>query len=77
MQLIMRRPEITNFLAVSPPVRNNTIFLSCRLVLFQRMPKETGQLVSEESVSELAKQIVKAEKYKIVYRVIGGADRFF
>ncbi len=78
MQLIMRRPEITNFLAVSPPVNKYDFsFLSPCPIPGLILQGDKDSVVSEESVSELANRLLKQKNIKIAYKVIGGADHFF
>jgi uncharacterized protein len=76
MQLIMRRPEIRNFIAVSPPV-NKYDFSSlspcpCNGLIVQG---DQDSIVPEKSVSEFAGRI-NVQK-NVSYQVIQGADHFF
>lgn len=77
-QLIMRRPEITDFIAVAPPVDKYdfSILNPCPIpgLIIQG---DQDSVVSEESVSELAQRLVKQKNVKVDYRVVGGADHFF
>jgi uncharacterized protein len=78
MQLIMRRPEITNFLAVSPPVdKYDFSFLSPCPVPGLIVQGDKDSVVSEESVHELAQRLSKQKNIKVDYRMIAGADHFF
>jgi alpha/beta superfamily hydrolase len=78
MQLIMRRPEITNFLAISPPVNKYDFsFLSPCPIPGLILQGDKDSVVSEESVSELAARLSKQKNIDVVYRVIAGADHFF
>jgi len=78
MQLIMRRPEITNFLAVSPPVNKYDFsFLSPCPIPGLIVQGDKDSVVSEESVSELAQKLAKQKHIKVDYRMIPGADHFF
>jgi alpha/beta superfamily hydrolase len=78
MQLIMRRPEITHFLAVSPPVNKYDFsFLSPCPVPGLIMQGDLDSVVSEELVHELAQKLSKQKYIKIDYRMIAGADHFF
>ncbi|MGC0371554.1 MAG: hypothetical protein DGJ47_000243 [Rickettsiaceae bacterium] len=78
MQLIMRRPEITDFLAVSPPVTNHDFsFLSPCPIPGLIVQGDKDSVVSEEAVNDLAQRLVKQKNTNIHYRVIEGADHFF
>lgn len=78
MQLIMRRPEITHFLTVSPPVNKYDFsFLSPCPVPGLIMQGDLDSVVSEELVHELAQKLSKQKYIKIDYRMIPGADHFF
>ncbi len=78
MQLIMRRPEITNFLAISPPVNKYDFsFLSPCPIPGLIIQGDKDSVVSEDSVSELANRLSKQKNIDINYRVIAGADHFF
>lgn len=78
MQLIMRRPEITHFLAVSPPVNKYDFsFLSPCPTPGLIVQGDLDSVVPEESVHELAQKLSKQKHIKISYRMINGADHFF
>ena len=78
MQLIMRRPEITNFLAVSPPVdKYDFSFLSPCPIPGLIVQGDMDSVVSEESVHELAQRLAKQKNIDVDYRMIPGADHFF
>ena len=78
MQLIMRRPEITNFLAISPPVNKYDFsFLSPCPIPGLILQGDKDSVVSEESVSELAARLTKQKNIEVAYRIIQGADHFF
>jgi len=78
MQLIMRRPEITNFLAISPPVdKYDFSFLSPCPIPGLIIQGNMDSVVSEESVHELALRLSKHKNINIDYRMIHGADHFF
>src|SRR5690606_33397603 len=58
MQLIMRRPEINNFIAVSPPVNKYDFsFLSPCPIPGLILQGDQDSIVSEESVLELAHKL--------------------
>ena len=78
MQLIMRRPEITNFLAVSPPVNKYDFsFLSPCPIPGLIVQGDKDSVVSEESVHDLAHRLAKQKNINVEYRMINGADHFF
>lgn len=78
MQLIMRRPEITNFLAVSPPVNKYDFsFLSPCPIPGLIVQGDKDSVVTEESVHDLAQRLSKQKNINVDYRMIGGADHFF
>lgn len=78
MQLIMRRPEITNFLVVSPPVdKYDFSFLSPCPIPGLILQGDKDSVVSEKSVHELAQRLSKQKNVDIDYRMITGADHFF
>jgi alpha/beta superfamily hydrolase len=78
MQLIMRRPEITHFIAVSPPVNKYDFsFLSPCPIPGLIVQGDKDSVVSEEQVSELSQRLIKQKNINISYNVIEGADHFF
>jgi hypothetical protein len=78
MQLIMRRPEITNFIAVSPPVNTYDFsFLSPCPIPGLIVQGDKDSVVSEEAVHELVQRLSKQKNIKVDYRMIAGADHFF
>lgn len=78
MQLIMRRPEINNFIAVSPPVdKFDFSFLSPCPIPGLIIQGNQDSIVNEESVIQLADKLSKQKNIKVNYRSINGADHFF
>lgn len=78
MQLIMRRPEITNFLAVSPPVNKYDFsFLSPCPISGLIVQGDKDSVVTEDSVNELAQRLGKQKNINVDYRLINGADHFY
>ncbi len=78
MQLIMRRPEISHFLAISPPVnRYDFSFLSPCPIPGLIVQGDKDSVVSEETVHELTQKLVKQKNICVDYRMIPGADHFF
>lgn len=78
MQLIMRRPEISNFIAISPPVNKYDFsFLSpCPIPGFI-LQGDQDSIVSEDSVIELVNKLSKQKHVKVTYKTVHGADHFF
>ena len=78
MQLIMRRPEITNFIAVSPPVNKYDFsFLSPCPIPGLILQGDKDSVVYEESVHELAQRLSKQKNIDVAYKVVNNADHFF
>lgn len=78
MQLMMRRPEITNFLAVSPPVNKYDFsFLSPCPIPGMIIQGNQDSIVPEESVVDFVDRIAKQKHTSVEYRVVHGADHFF
>jgi len=78
MQLLMRRPEIEAFVAISPPASQyDFTFLapcpSSGLVL----QGDQDTLVPVESVQKLVQKLAHQRDIKIDFRKIAGADHFF
>lgn len=79
MQLVMRRPEINHFIAISPPVNKyDFTFLSpCPIPGFI-LQGDNDSIVTPESVKDLASKLSKQQSHiKVEYKVISGADHFF
>lgn len=78
MQLLMRRPEIDGFIAVSPPVGNCDFnFLSPCPAHGLIVQGDQDSVVSVDNVSRLAEKLAKQRNSGIDYRIILGADHFF
>lgn len=78
MQLIMRRPEITNFIAVSPPVNKYDFsFLSPCPIPGIIIQGDMDSVVPEDAVHDLTHKLQKQKHSAIEYRMIKGADHFF
>lgn len=78
LQLIMRRPEINSFIAISPPVNKYDFsFLSPCPIPGLVVQGDRDSIVSEESVLELVNKLSKQKHIKIAYKNIAGADHFF
>ncbi|MCC2646484.1 MAG: alpha/beta hydrolase [Rickettsiaceae bacterium] len=78
MQLMMRRPEITNFLAVSPPVNKyDFTFLSPCPVPGLIVQGNRDSIVSEEAVLDMVDKLSKQKQAPVECKIINGADHFF
>lgn len=78
MQLIMRRPEIENFVAVSPPVNKYDFsFLSPCPIPGGIIQGNQDSVVPEEAVVGFVEKISKQRQPKVQYHSIMGADHFF
>jgi len=78
MQLLMRRPEIESFIAVSPPanIYDFTFLAPCPssgLVL----QGDQDTVVPVESVQRLVTKLSHQRDIKIDFRKIAGADHYF
>ncbi|WP_341792819.1 MULTISPECIES: alpha/beta hydrolase [unclassified Rickettsia] len=79
MQLVMRRPEINNFIAISPPVNKYDFsFLSpCPIPGFI-LQGDNDSIVSVDEVRKLANKLSKQQSHiKVDYKIVTGADHFF
>lgn len=78
MQLMMRRPEITNFLAVSPPVNKYDFsFLSPCPVSGLIVQGNQDSVVPEEAVLDLVDKLSKQKQAIVKCKIISGADHFY
>lgn len=78
MQLLMRRPEINGFIAVSPPANLYDFgFLSpCPTAGLITMG-DRDEIVSEEAVSKLAAKLAGQKGANLEYKIIKGADHYY
>jgi alpha/beta superfamily hydrolase len=77
MQLIMRRPEIGHFIAVSPPVNKfDFSFLSPCPIPGIIIQGDNDSIVNESEVSNLVDKLSQ-KRNSIQYKVIHKADHFF
>jgi len=78
MQLLMRRPEINGFIAVSPPANlYDFSFLSpCPTAGLITMG-DRDEIVSEEAVGKLAKKLAGQKGANLEYKIIKGADHYY
>ena len=78
LQLLMRRPEIAGFIAVSPPANlYDFSFLAPCPASGLIIQGTDDKIVEAEQVSELADKLNKQKNLKIVYKKLIGADHFF
>lgn len=78
MQLLMRRPEIEGFIAVSPPAgKYDFNFLSPCPAHGLIIQGDEDSIVSETEVARLADKLARQKNAGVEYRVILGADHFF
>ncbi|MAF49535.1 MAG: alpha/beta hydrolase [Rhodospirillales bacterium] len=78
MQLMMRRPEIVGFLALSPPANTEDFsFLAPCPSSGLLVHGEADQHVPAESVAKLVQKLRTQKNITIDYSVIKGADHFY
>lgn len=78
MQLLMRRPEICGFVAVSPPCdRYDFSFLSPCPVSGQIIQGDQDTVVTPASVTRLALRLNTQPGITVDYKIIEGANHFF
>ncbi len=78
LQLLMRRPEIAGFVAVSPPANlYDFSFLAPCPASGLIIQGTDDKIVEAEQVSELADKLNKQKNLKVVYKKLIGADHFF
>jgi alpha/beta superfamily hydrolase len=78
MQLLMRRPDVSRFLAVSPPANlYDFSFLSPCPVNGMIIQGDKDAIVDCKSVQSLAKKLDGQRDIKVDLDIIAGADHFF
>jgi alpha/beta superfamily hydrolase len=78
MQLIMRRPEVNNFIAISPqPNVYDFSFLAPCPTSGQVLYSESDELVTNESVNELENRIKNQKGIEVIFTKIKDANHFF
>ncbi|MDB9972001.1 alpha/beta hydrolase [Alphaproteobacteria bacterium] len=78
LQLLMRRPEISGFVAISPPASlYDFSFLAPCPASGLIIQGTEDKIVKEENVSELVEKLNKQKNVTIEYKKIIGADHFF
>ncbi|MCL4148757.1 UNVERIFIED_CONTAM: hypothetical protein GTU68_052340 [Idotea baltica] len=78
LQLLMRRPEVNGFVAISPPAKSYDFnFLSPCPAPGIIIQGNKDTVVSEEDVYDLYEKVDKQRNSKVDYYPISGADHFF
>jgi len=78
MQLLMRRPEIEGFAAISPPANlYDFSFLSPCPAAGILTQGDRDDVVSEEAVSKLATRLGAQHNGNLEYKIIAGADHYY
>src|ERR1700722_3761516 len=78
LQLLMRRPEIEGFVAVSPPANlYDFSFLSPCPAAGLITQGDKDDVVSEETVAKLAAKLGAQHGTSVEYRPIAGADHYY
>ncbi len=78
LQLLMRRPEVQNFITIAPPVsKYDFSFLSPCPTPGLIIQGDQDSIVAEEDVATFAAKISKQKNCNIEYKVISNADHFF
>ena len=78
MQLIMRRPEVNNFIAMSPqPNVYDFSFLAPCPTSGQVIYSESDELVTKESIDELDRRIKNQKGIEVIFSKINKANHFF
>ena len=78
MQLIMRRPEVNNFVAISPqPNVYDFSFLAPCPTSGQVLYSDGDELVTKESIDELDQRIKNQKGIEVIFTKIKNANHFF
>ena len=78
LQLLMRRPEVTHFVAVSPPANiYDFTFLSSCPVNGLMIQGTDDTIVPENTVFDLYNKVARQRNSDVDYYTINGADHFF
>lgn len=78
MQLLMRRPELSGFITVSPPAdRYDFNFLAPCPVSGQLIQGSNDMIVTPSAVEKLAAKLNLQRGISVDYKLIQGADHFF
>ncbi|MFN8972142.1 MAG: alpha/beta hydrolase, partial [Alphaproteobacteria bacterium] len=78
LQLLMRRPEIEGFLAISPPANMYDFgFLSPCPASGLITQGDRDDIVSEPAVAQLVEKLRAQKGTKVDYKIIPGADHYY
>ena len=78
LQLLMRRPELTNFVTIAPPVNMYDFsFLSPCPVTGLIIHGDKDDVVPESASAKLAQKLSAQKGIDITYKTIKGANHFF
>ena len=78
MQLIMRRPEVNNFIAISPqPNVYDFSFLAPCPTSGQVVCSDNDELVTKESIEELDRRIKTQKGIEVIFSTIKNSNHFF
>lgn len=78
LQLLMRRPEIQNFIAIAPPIsKYDFSFLAPCPTPGLILQGDQDSIVAEEYVTNFVSRLSKQKGAHIDYHVVNGADHFF
>jgi alpha/beta superfamily hydrolase len=78
MQLIMRRPEVNNFIAISPqPNVYDFSFLAPCPTSGQVIYSDNDELVTKESIDELDKRIKNQKGIEVIFTKIKDSNHFY
>ena len=78
MQLLMRRPEINRFIAISPqPNAYDFSFLSPCPTSGLMVYGKKDELVPQENINELNKRLSSQKGIKVEFQPINDANHFF
>ena len=78
MQLIMRRPEVNNFIAISPqPNVYDFSFLAPCPTSGQVVYSDNDELVTKESIIELDNRLKSQKGVEVLFSKIKGSNHFF
>jgi hypothetical protein len=78
MQLIMRRPEVNNFIAISPqPNVYDFSFLAPCPTSGQILFSDNDELVTKESIEELDRRIKSQKGIEVIFSKIKNSNHFF
>ena len=78
MQLIMRRPEVNKFIAISPqPNLYDFTFLSPCPISGLMLYGENDELVEVDSISNLKKRLSAQKNINIIFNTITNANHFY